>query len=115
MKRTSFKVLAIGLLVSASVSFTSCKGKSKDKTTNDNTTTAPTTTEPAPAPVEISADDSLKNGVKDATKDHPTVTADVSNGEITLTGEIERSKLPGLIQTLNSLRPKKINNNLKVK
>jgi hypothetical protein len=90
-----------------------CKNKSKDA--SDNTTTSPTTTAPAPAPVEISPDDALRTGVTDATKDYPGVTASVNNGEITLTGEIQRSRLPNLMQSLNSLQPKKINNNLKVK
>jgi osmotically-inducible protein OsmY len=112
MKRSKLKVLVIGLLLSTGVSITACKDKAKD-TTTDNTTTAPTTT--GSAPVEVSTDDALKTGVRDATKDYPGVTADVSNGEITLTGEIQRSKLPDLLQTLNSLQPKKINNNLKVK
>jgi hypothetical protein len=93
----------------------SCKGKSKDETTNTTTTTPATEPTPAPAPVEISTDDSLKTGVQDATKDYPGVVAVVNNGEITLTGEIERSRLQNLMQSLNSLRPKKINNNLNVK
>jgi osmotically-inducible protein OsmY len=114
MKRSNFKVLVLGLLLSTSISFTSCKGKSKE-TTDDNTTTAPTTTAPAPAPVEVSSDEALKTGVRDATKDYQGVNAEVSNGEITLTGEIQRKRLPELMQTLNSLQPKKINNNLKVK
>jgi hypothetical protein len=113
MKRLNFKVIVVGLLFSTGVSVTSCKSKPKDTTTNEHTNTGTTIT--APDPVEVSADDALKTGVKDATKDHPGVTADVSNGEITLSGEIERSKLQGLMQTLNSLKPKKINNNLKVK
>jgi ABC-type glycerol-3-phosphate transport system substrate-binding protein len=112
MKRSKLKVLVIGLLLSTGVSVTACKSKAKEAT-DENTTTAPTTT--TPAPVEVSTDDALKSSVRDATKDYPGVTADVSNGEITLTGEIQRSKLPDLMQTLNSLQAKKINNNLKVK
>lgn len=112
MKRTKLKVLVIGLLLSTGVSVTSCKSKPKE-TTNENTTV--TTPEPAPAPVVISADDSLRSGITDATKDFPGVTATVNNGEITLTGEVTRSRLPTLIQSLNSLRPKKITNNLTIK
>ena len=112
MKRTKLKVLVIGLLLSTGVAVTSCKSKPKE-TTNDNTTV--TTPEPVPAPVVISADDSLRSGITDATKDFPGVTATVNNGEITLTGEVTRSRLPTLIQSLNSLRPKKINNKLTIK
>ncbi|MEJ7678417.1 MAG: hypothetical protein WKG06_11270 [Segetibacter sp.] len=60
-----------------------------------------------PAPVEVASDDALTTGVKDATKDYPGVKADVNNGEITLTGEIKRSKLADLMMSLNSLKPKK--------
>jgi hyperosmotically inducible protein len=79
---------------------------------NNITVTPPT---PPAAPVTISGDDTLMNGVRDATKDHPTVTATVNDGVITLTGSIEKSKLPALIQTLNSLNPKKVENKLTVK
>lgn len=113
MKHSKFRVLVIALMLSMGISVTSCKSKSKD-TTNDNATTAPTTTAPAPAPVEISGDDALRTGAQDATKDYPGVTASVNNGEITLTGSLQRSKLPNLMQRLNSLKPKKINNNLKL-
>lgn len=95
--------------------FASCKNKSKIE--SETTTTQPQDTLPAPsnAPVIITADDSLKTGVRDATKDFPGVKADVENGEITLTGEIQRSQLSNLIQSLNSLKPKKINNKLTIK
>lgn len=113
MKKIKLKALTVGLVLFANTTFYGCKSKAKD-TTDTTTTTSPSTTQ-APAPIIISADDELRTGVKDATKDHPNVTADVNNGEITLTGDIERGKLPGLMQTLNSLRPKKINNNLNIK
>ena len=67
------------------------------------------------APVEISPDAELTTNVTDATKDFPGVIATVENGEITLTGDIMRDRLPALMQSLNALHPKKINNNLNVK
>jgi hypothetical protein len=109
---SKIKLLAIGLLFSTSIFVTFCKGKAKDANNNVDTTT---TIAPTPAPVEISADNNLTTGVKDATKDYPGVNATVNNGEITLTGQIQRSKLPNLMQSLNSLRPKKINNQLTIK
>ena len=69
----------------------------------------------AAAPVEVSTDDALVTGVRDATKDHPTVTASVNNGVVTLTGEIKRDQLQKLMQTLNTLQPKKIENQLTIK
>ncbi len=113
MKHSKFRLLVIALMLSTGISVTSCKSKSKD-TTNDNTTTSPSTTAPAPAPVEISGDDALRGSAQDAIKDYPGVTATVNNGEITLTGNLKRSKLPDLMQRLNALHPKKINNNLKL-
>jgi len=114
MKYTRCKTMLLGLLLAGSTSFVACKDK--DKETTDTTTTAPAG-EPAQttAPVVVNEDDTLRKGVTDATKDYPGVTATVDNGEITLTGDVERSRLPNLMQSLNSLRPKKINNNLNVK
>ncbi len=70
---------------------------------------------PPPAAPTVSTDAALNQGVTDATKDFPTVKATVNNGEITLTGTIKRSDLTKLMQSLNSLHPAKINNQLTVK
>jgi len=67
------------------------------------------------APVEISTDAALSQGVTDATKDHPTVKASVNDGVVTLTGEIKRDQLAKLMMTLNTLKPKKIENQLTIK
>ena len=94
----------------------SCKGKEKDKdlntTTNADTmstadTSSPMTTAPEPTVTEAQ--------VKDATKDFPGVTATVDNGEVTLTGNIKRDDLPRLMQSVQALNPKKVNNNLTIK
>ncbi|RYF87770.1 MAG: BON domain-containing protein [Chitinophagaceae bacterium] len=77
-----------------------------------NNTTLPA---PAAAPVVITADDPLATAVKDATKDFPTVTATVAGGVVTLSGELTKAKLPTLMQALNSLKPKKIENKLTIK
>lgn len=111
MKHSVIKALFIAFVLIAS-----CKSKPKD---TDTTTVpqAPDTTvmTDQPAAVVISPDDSLTNNLKDATKDFPGVTAAVYNGEVTLTGNIERKDLPRLMQSVNSLHPKKINNNLTIK
>jgi hypothetical protein len=100
-------IAAIGI---SAISFQSCKGGSKDKQTTDTVAA----TENTAAPVEISADDELVTKSKDATKDFPGVTATVANGEITLTGNIKRDKLQTLMQSMNALHAKKINNNLTI-
>ena len=74
-----------------------------------------TVTPPPPPPPAVNPDAALTQGVTDATKDFPTVKAAVSNGEITLTGTIKRADLQKLMQTLNTLNPSKINNQLTIK
>ncbi len=107
-----FKSLLVGCILLAGLSLTSCKSKPKDTGNNiDTTAIAP----PPPAPVEVAPDDALTTGVRDATKDYPGVKAAVNNGEITLTGEIKRIKMADLMMSLNSLKPKKINNQLTIK
>ena len=69
----------------------------------------------AAAPVEITPDDPLAKGLVDATKDFPTVQATVTNGVVTLTGELKRSELPNLMKAVNSLKPKKIEQKLTLK
>jgi hypothetical protein len=117
-----YKSLLFSSLLISSLQFAACKGGKNTNTAADSSTTiadtVTTTATPAPAPtavpVEVAQDDALITNVKDATKDFPGVTATVSEGEITLTGNITRSKLPELMQSLNSLHPKKINNNLTI-
>lgn len=115
MKVTNCKVLITAAVLSTGVYFTSCKSKPKDTGSDNPTVVAPAPAASAPAPVTISQDTALQAGLRDATKEFPGVNATVNNGEITLTGDIKRSKLPTLMMALNSLRPKKINNQLTVK
>ncbi|HEV7334240.1 MAG TPA: hypothetical protein VGN63_24620 [Flavisolibacter sp.] len=88
----------------------SCKGKNENAGTDTTTTT---TTPATPAPVEISADEVLRKGVADATKDFPDVEATVEDGVITLNGIIDRDRFLSLKQSLDTLRPKQVVNNLK--
>jgi len=81
---------------------------------NNGTIAAPVVTAPV-APVEVSADAALISSVADATKDFTTVKADVKDGVVTLTGEIKKTDLPKLMQSLNALKPKKVDNKLTVK
>jgi len=69
---------------------------------------------PQAAPVTVSADDALMKGVTDAIKDYSGVKADVKDGMITLTGTIKKADLSKLMMSLNTLKPKKINNQLTV-
>src|SRR6185436_765110 len=98
MKKTGLLKLLTMIMFATSVAFTACKNKSKDTTTNTDTQKVVN-----PAPVEVSSDQTLNNGVNDATKDYPGVTPTVNNGEVTLTGTIDRDRLPTLIQTIQGL------------
>jgi hyperosmotically inducible periplasmic protein len=66
-------------------------------------------------PVVISPDEALKTSVSAALKDFSTLTADVKDGVVTLTGEIKRDELPRVMQALSALNPKKIENKATVK
>ena len=65
---------------------TTAEGIKGVKSVVNNLTTTPPPPPPAPA---VNPDAALTQGVTDATKDFPTVKAEVNNGEITLTGSIE--------------------------
>ncbi|MER3464772.1 MAG: hypothetical protein C4329_10555 [Chitinophagaceae bacterium] len=109
------KKIFLGWLLVTTISvspFTACKNKKAD--TNTNTTTTTTDTAGTTAPVVINSDDQLNTGLKDATKDYPGVTATANNGEVTLNGTIKRDRLTNLMQSVQSLHPKKVNNNLTI-
>ena len=108
MKQT-FLSLALAALLFCSGT-TSCKGKPKTEQETNSTQTTQST-----APVVISSDDSLRQSLPAVTKDFPGVTTTVNNGEVTLTGTIERDRLPTLMQGVQSLNVKKVNNNLTIK
>lgn len=110
MKQLFFKGLLIALLCVPAVEFMSCKSKTKDQTT-----TTPSKDTVTTAPVVISPDDTLRDDVKDATKDFPGVTATVNNGEVTLSGTITRPDQARLIMAVSAIHPKRINNNLTIK
>ena len=65
---------------------------------------------PPPAPVEISADPALQESVNTVLKTYSTVKANVKDGVVVLTGEIQRPKLQALMQALQELKPKSIDN-----
>ena len=64
----------------------------------------------APEPtVTITPDAALQQGVNDAIKDYPEVTATVNDGEIILNGQIAEEKWKRLKMALDGLNPKKVN------
>lgn len=116
MKHLKLTILAVTLFL-ITHTFHSCKSKEKPATVSDTAVSMqPTDTGTMqPAQVQVSPDDSLTSMAKDAVKDYPNVTATVNNGEVTLTGNITREKLPKLMMAVSAMHPKKINNNLTIK
>lgn len=61
------------------------------------------------APIITNTDDAdLTAKVADATKDYPSVKAEVSSGIITVTGSIEQTRVQPLKMALDALNPKKV-------
>jgi hyperosmotically inducible protein len=60
-------------------------------------------------PVEINTNDAdLTAKVTEFTKDFPTVKTSIANGVITVTGELEQSRIQALKMGLDALNPKKV-------
>jgi hyperosmotically inducible protein len=72
---------------------------------------------PAAPTVEITPNGALQQGVNDAVKDFPEVTATVNaDSEVVVTGEISSDKWKRLKMALDALNPKKVNaDGLKIK
>ncbi|WP_348796978.1 BON domain-containing protein [Flavobacterium adhaerens] len=71
--------------------------------------------EPIIAPIEINTDAILTTAVSKVVETYSGVTATVLDGVITLKGEIKRDQLPTLIQSMQELKPKKVENQLTIK
>ncbi len=67
------------------------------------------------AVVNISPDDELRSGVSSVVSKYSDVQASVSDGIITLRGQVKRADLQQLMMDLNALRPKRIDNQLIIK
>ena len=65
--------------------------------------------------MEVTSSDSLETAVNALVKSYKTVEADVNDGVVTLTGEIKRSQLTTLMQSVNELKPKRVENKLVIK
>ncbi|MEN9918040.1 MAG: hypothetical protein RL662_476 [Bacteroidota bacterium] len=72
---------------------------------------------PAPPPVVISPDDSLSTVINAAITAAGLngITVAVKAGEVTLTGDVKKADLKKVMQVANESKPKKVNNQLKVK
>lgn len=71
--------------------------------------------EPATAAVIINSDADLDKSVGKVIKSYDGVSATVVGGVVTLSGEIKRSQLQPLIQSIQELKPQKVDNKLIIK
>ena len=71
--------------------------------------------EPAAATVVVNSDDDLDKSLAKIVKDYDGVSATVVGGVVTLSGEIKKGELQPLIQSVQELHPKKVDNKLIVK
>jgi Predicted periplasmic or secreted lipoprotein len=71
--------------------------------------------EPMATQPEISSDNALQTSVNSLLSAYKTVNATVQDGVVTLTGEIKRSQLTPLMQSVQELKPKKVENKLVIK
>ena len=71
--------------------------------------------EPAAAAVIINSDSDLDKSVGKVIKSYDGVSATVVGGVVTLSGEIKRSELQPLIQSIQELKPQKVDNKLTIK
>lgn len=69
----------------------------------------------AAATVVINSDADLDKSVSKLVKDYEGVSATVVGGIVTLSGEIKKDKLQSLMQSLQELHPKKVDNKLIIK
>ncbi|MNQ77768.1 BON domain protein [compost metagenome] len=71
--------------------------------------------EPPAAAVIINSDADLDKSISKVVKSYDGVSATVVGGVVTLSGEIKRSQLTSLMQSVQELKPKKVDNKLTIK
>ena len=118
-KRAVLRVIAFVICTLSALSLAGCGGN-KDENAGANTNAAVVTSTPATTTSTTSSsaseDTALKNKVEaNLTKYNVTgVTAEVSNGEVTLRGNIQRAKLQDAMKAANEANPKKVNNQMNI-
>lgn len=67
------------------------------------------------APVTVTPDTQLQSAAQEVAGRYPGVQASVTEGVVTLRGTVKRDQLQNLMQDMNALRPKRIDNQLVIK
>ena len=95
-----------------------CGGKENtNNSANANSNTAASSPSPRSTQPSVSEDNALKNKVEANLSKYQVsgVTVEVSNGEVTLKGDIPRAKLQDAMKAANEASPKKVNNQMNIK
>lgn len=71
--------------------------------------------EPEMAPVTVNSDATLTTSVNEVIKAYQGVSATIVDGVVTLSGTLSKDKVPTLIQSIQELQPKKVENKLTIK
>jgi len=111
MKQFTLRSFLFALVVAFSLGVSSCKNKAKDSSTGSDSVNTTTVSNG----VDVASDEELTKKVQDATKDYPEVQATVTNGEVTIAGNVDSTRYTKLLQAINDLHPKKVNNLLEKK
>ena len=101
-------LLAFVIAVGTTTIPVSCKNKKAESTTQENKTNDNNK-------VEISSDETLRSSAKDVVKAYDGVEVDVKDGVVTLRGNIKQDQLQSLIQKVQELKPRKVENQLVIK
>jgi hypothetical protein len=106
MKKLNWIIILLIAILPTSFSV-SCKSKKESPKQEDTRNDS--------APVIVTPDATLRQSVNNVLAGYPGITADVNDGVVTLKGSIQQVDLSGLIQKIQELRPKKVENQLTIK
>ncbi|TDH24657.1 hypothetical protein EXU57_15080 [Segetibacter sp. 3557_3] len=113
MNHIKGKSILLACVVFTCVMVKACMNKPAESISTDSSANAGPFDTTA-AQVVLAPHDSLAIAVRDVIARYPGVAAEVHNGEVTLTGNIEGKKIQYLVTDITTLRPKKLVNQLKV-
>lgn len=116
-KEALHKLLAGVICLLLAFGMAACGDKDKENANSNNASTANTNATPRSTQPSASEDSAIKNKVEaNMTKYGVSgVTVEVSNGEVTLKGDIQRAKLQDAMKAANEANPKKVNNQMNIK
>lgn len=114
MIRLSFSLLLFG------ATFTACRSRSTATDPDAPPPASPSGPDTAVATnsttaLQIASSQSLQSGLDSMMKNYPEIHASNDEGVVTLSGSLRKDQLPMLMTAIESLHPKKVNNNIRLK